>query len=51
VLALTGVLVWLTYWRTRRSFLRYAFVTNAIVMACGFLLVGLQLSGYYLAAL
>ena len=48
-IALTGVLLVLSYWRTRSGFLRHAFVTNAILMACGFLLVGYQLSGYFLA--
>ena len=47
-LALTAILIALTYWRTRAGFLRHAFATNAIVMACGFLLVGYQLSGYFL---
>jgi len=49
-IALTGVLLALTYWRTRRGFLQHAFVTNAVLMACGFLLVGYQLSGYFLGA-
>jgi hypothetical protein len=48
-LALTAILIALTYWRTRSGFLDHAFATNALVMACGFLLVGYQLSGYYLA--
>ena len=48
-LALTAILIALTYWRTRTGFLDHAFATNALVMACGFLLVGYQLSGYYLA--
>ena len=48
-LALTGILIALTYWRTRRGFLEHAFATNALVMACGFLLVGFQLSGYFLS--
>jgi hypothetical protein len=48
-LALTGVLIALSYWRTRPGFLHHAFATNALVMACGFLLVGFQLSGYFLA--
>jgi hypothetical protein len=47
-LALTGILMALTYWRTRAGFFRHAFATNAVVMACGFLLVGYQLSGYFL---
>ena len=49
-LALTCMLIALSYWRTRSGFLHHAFATNAIVMACGFLLVGYQLSGYFLAA-
>ena len=49
-LALTFILIALTFWRTRSGFLHHAFATNAIVMACGFMLVGYQLSGYFLAA-
>ena len=49
-LALTFILIALTFWRTRSGFLHHAFATNAIVMACGFLLVGYQLSGYFLGA-
>ena len=48
-LALTGILIALTWWRARRGFLEHAFATNAVVMACGFLLVGFQLSGYFLS--
>ena len=48
-LALTGILIGLTYWRSRQGFMHSAFATNALVMACGFLLVGYQLSGYFLA--
>jgi hypothetical protein len=48
-LALTGILIGLSYWRTRVGFFRHAFATNAAVMAGGFLLMGYQLSGYFLA--
>jgi len=48
-LALTGILIGLTYWRSHQGFMHSAFSTNAIVMACGFLLIGYQLSGYFLA--
>ena len=48
-LALTAILIGLSYWRTHPGFMRHAFATNAIVMACGFLLLGYQLAGYYLA--
>ncbi len=47
-LALTAILIALTWWRAHRGFLRHAFAANALVMACGFLLVGYQLSGYFL---
>jgi HupE/UreJ protein len=50
-LALAFILIALTYWRTRSGFMRHAFAVNAVVMACGFLLVGYQLSGYTLAGL
>ena len=50
-LALAAILIGLTYWRTRSGFLHHAFATNAVVMACGFLLIGYQLSGYFLPAL
>jgi HupE / UreJ protein len=48
-LALTAVLIGLTYWRSHSGFIRHAFAMNAVVMACGFLLVGYQLSGYVLS--
>jgi len=48
-LALTAILIGLTWWRTRSGFLQHAFAFNGIVMTCGFLLVGYQLSGYFLA--
>src|SRR3954464_9082898 len=47
-LALTFVLIGLTWWRTRAGYLRHAFPTNALLMTGGFLLVGYQLSGYAL---
>ena len=50
VVALTFVLLALSYWRTRSGFLRHAFLTNAVLMACGFALVGYQVSGYFLGA-
>jgi hypothetical protein len=48
-LALTGVLIVLTWWRTHTHFLRQAYLANTVVMCCGMLLVGYQLSGYFLA--
>jgi hypothetical protein len=48
MLALTAVLIALSFWRTRSGFLRHAFATNAVLMAVGFLLTGYQIAGYYL---
>lgn len=50
VLALTAVLIVLSWWRTRSSFSRYAFATNAALMVVGFVLVGYQLTGYFVSA-
>jgi hypothetical protein len=50
VLALTAVLILLSLWRTHRAFLRYAFATNTALMIVGFVLVGFQITGYFVAA-
>jgi hypothetical protein len=47
VMALTAVLIALSFWRTRKSFFHYAFATNTALMAVGFLLVGYQITGYF----
>lgn len=49
VLALTVILIALSYWRTRSGFLRHAFTTNTALMVVGFVLVGYQLTGYWIA--
>src|SRR5262245_25939419 len=49
VLALAAILIGFTYWRTRRGFTRHALAFNGVVMSCGLLLIGYQLSGYFLA--
>ena len=46
ILALGGVVVALTWWRTRPGYLRHAFITNTALMAGGFVLLGYQLVGY-----
>src|SRR5213594_739791 len=48
-LALTAVLIGLSYWRTRPGFLQHAFLTNTVLMVGGFILVGYQLTGYFVA--
>ena len=46
MLALTAVLIALTYWRARRGYLQHAYTTNALLMTAGFVFVGYQLTGY-----
>ena len=47
-LALTAILIGLEWWRTHDAFHRHAFAFNGLVITGGFLLVGYQLSGYFL---
>ena len=46
-LALTGVLLALAFWRTRSGYLRHAYAANAALMTAGFVLVGYQMTGYF----
>jgi len=47
-MALTMILIALTYWRTHRGFLAHAFATNTVLMTGGFILMGYQLTGYFI---
>ena len=49
-LALTGILIALTYWRQSSNYMRHAFTTNTLLMVGGFILVGYQLAGYFMTA-
>jgi hypothetical protein len=46
VLALTAVLIALSYWRMRPGYIQHAFATNTLLMAGGFILMGYQIAGY-----
>jgi hypothetical protein len=48
VVALSSVFALLTLWRARPGYIRHAFATNTMLMGVGFLLIGYQLSGYFL---
>jgi hypothetical protein len=50
VLALTALLLVLGVWRMRPSFFRNAFAANTLIMACGWLLVCYQVTGYLVSA-
>lgn len=47
LVALTAVLLVLGYWRTREGYWKHAYFTNAALMCAGFVLTGMQLSGYF----
>jgi hypothetical protein len=47
LLALGAILIAFNLWRSTGSFMRYAYATNVVLMASGFVLVGYQLAGYY----
>lgn len=46
-IALTFVLILITLWRKHSSFNRFATLTNTLLMAAGFILIGYQLTGYF----
>jgi len=48
LLALSAILIAMTYWRRTSSFTRHAYTTNVVVMSAGFLLMGYQLAGYFI---
>ncbi len=48
LLALSAILIAMSYWRRTPSFARHAYTTNVAVMAAGFLLMGYQLAGYFI---
>ena len=49
MLALTAILLAITLWRARPSFMQHAFLTNTALMTGGFILIGYQLTGYFVA--
>ena len=49
LLALFGILVVMGFWRRTGSFLRHAYTANVALMGAGFLLVGYQLTGYFVS--
>ena len=50
LLALGVILIVMGYWRRAPNFFRQAYTANVIMMSLGFLLVGYQLTGYFVAA-
>jgi hypothetical protein len=48
-MALTFIVIAINFWRKSPSFQRFATTTNTLLMSAGLMLVGLQLSAYYLS--
>ena len=49
LLALSLILIVMGFWRRRESFWRHAYAANVIMMAAGFVLIGYQLTGYFVS--
>ncbi len=49
ILALAAILILMGYWRRSGSFMRHAYSANTALMAAGFLFVGYQMTGYFVA--
>jgi hypothetical protein len=47
LLALAVILIAMGFWRRTQSFWRYAYLANVVVMTAGFVLMGYQLTGYF----
>lgn len=48
-MALAFIVIAINFWRKSPSFQRFATTTNTLLMSAGMMLVGLQLTGYYLS--
>ncbi len=49
LMALALILIAMGYWRRSPSFFRHAYTANVAMMGAGFMLVGYQLTGYFIA--
>ena len=49
LLALSAILIAMGYWRRTGSFLRHAYTANIAMMGAGFILVGYQVTGYFVS--
>lgn len=49
LLALSAILIAMGYWRRHPAFPRHAFASNSLLMSAGFVLIGFQLTGYFVS--
>lgn len=45
--ALAAILVLMGWWRRADNFIRHAYTANVVMMSAGFILIGFQLTGYF----
>lgn len=50
ILALAVILIVMGYWRKKPGFYRQAYTANVVMMSLGFMLMGYQLTGFFVAA-
>jgi hypothetical protein len=48
LLALGAILIAMGFWRRHASFFRHAYTANVAMMTAGFMLIGYQLTGYFI---
>ena len=48
LLALSIILLFFNFWRIHGNFLHHAYTANVLLMAAGFILMGYQLTGYFM---
>lgn len=48
ILALAAILIAISYWRKSSHFLHHAYTVNVSIMMLGFLLMGYQITGYFI---
>jgi len=49
LLALSAILIAMGFWRRSTAFSRQAFAANTVLMTAGFMLIGYQLTGYFVS--
>jgi hypothetical protein len=49
LLALAMILIFMGYWRKQAGFWKHAYTANVVMMSAGFILFGLQMTGYFVA--
>jgi hypothetical protein len=49
LMALSLILIFMGFWRRSDSFISHAYAANTVTMTCGFLLVGYQLTGFFVS--